>query len=80
MPEPLDDPKSAAKKERYKYSTDQLMNQFKKLESGLGNSKEFNRGYTFAFEFTAEQKAAVNERMAAGESFEVAFDDVQGRR
>lgn len=36
----------------------------------------YDRGYTFAFLFTDEQKAKVNEYMATGDSFEDAFDQV----
>lgn len=37
----IDDPKSAAKKIRYLPSTERLMRQFLKLETGLGNSEAF---------------------------------------
>lgn len=58
-------------------STDQLMRQFLKLESGLGNSPAYQRGHEFAFKFTDEQKAEVNKLMDAGASFEDAFDEVK---
>lgn len=57
----------------------QQLRQFMKLETGLGNSPEFQRGYTFAFEFTEERKAEVNHLMEVGMTFEEAFDAVWGR-
>ena len=76
MPQPEDDPKSAATKERYKPSTDRLMNQFLKMESGgLGRSKEYRRGHIFNFEWSQEQRDVVNRLMAEqGLTFEEAFD------
>jgi hypothetical protein len=77
MPQPEDDPKSAAKKERYRPSTDRLMNQFLKMESGgLGRSKEYRRGHIFNFEWTQDQRDVVNQLMETGMSFEEAFDQV----
>ncbi len=60
-------------------STDQLMRQFLKLETGLGNNSAYQRGHTFAFEFTEEQKAEVKRLMDEGMSFEEAFDRVNSR-
>jgi hypothetical protein len=58
MPQPEDPPKEAAKKERYKYGTDQLMNQFLKMESGgLGRSPEYRRGHVWNFEWCSEDPA-----------------------
>lgn len=58
-------------------STDQLMRQFLKLESGLGNNPSYQRGHEFAFGFTQAQKDAVNELLISGMSFEEAFDKVK---
>jgi hypothetical protein len=87
MPQPEDDPKSAALKERRKYSTDQLMNQFCKMESGgLGRSPEYRRGHEWNFVWCSEDPAkaqplkvrAVHTLLAEGYSFEEAFDQVAG--
>lgn len=67
--------------------TDQLMKQFCKMESSV-DKPAYDRGWTWNFEWnSSDPKKArpdlvkrVNDLMASGESFEVAFDDVtQGR-
>lgn len=58
-------------------STENLLRQFLKLETGLGNKPEYIRGHEFAFSFTVEQKQAVNALMEGGMSFEEAFDKVK---
>lgn len=63
-------------------STDQLMRQFLKLETGLGNSKEFNRGWIWNFEWCSEDPAKARPdlvrraqaMMEKGVAFEDAFD------
>ena len=56
-------------------STDLLMRQFLKLETGLGKSMAYERGHVFNFEWTQEQRDVVNKLMAdEGLSFEEAFD------
>lgn len=73
--QPEDDPKSAAKKERYRTDTDRLMNQFLRMESGgLGRSKEYRRGHEFTFEWPQSWRDAVLKLMEYGMSFEEAFD------
>lgn len=67
------------KKMRKSRAVEQQLRQFLKLETGLGNSPEFKRGYAFAYEFTVEQKRAVNELMESGLDFETAFDQVASR-
>jgi hypothetical protein len=57
-------------------STDALMKQFCKVESGI-NKPLYDRGYDFAFRFTDEQKQAVMRLMDAGAPFEEAFDAVR---
>jgi hypothetical protein len=87
MPQPEDPPKEAAKKERYKYGTDQLMNQFLKMESGgLGKFAEYRRGHEWTFVWCSEDPAkalpaavkAVQELMNDGMPFEEAFACVEG--
>lgn len=75
---------SHAKYVRNLRSTDQLMRQFLKLETGLGNSPEFQRGWTWNFLWNSDDSekarpvlvAAVNELMRNGFAFEEAFDRV----
>lgn len=65
-------------------STDQLMRQFLKLETGLGNSPEFQRGWVWNFLWNSDDPkkaqprsvAAVQDLMAQGKTFEEAFDHV----
>ncbi len=73
--------------EHHKYirglrSTDQLMRQFLKLESGLGNSPAYQRGHVWNFEWLSEDPAKAQPQkvkevqvlMERGASFEDAFD------
>lgn len=69
-----DDPKSAAKKARYRPDTDRLMRQFLKTEVGMGKNEAYLRGHEFAFEWSPEDKAAVAKLMEYGMTFEEAFD------
>ena len=55
-------------------STERLLRQFLKLETGLGKNEAYNRGHTFNFEWTQEQRDVVNKLMESGLSFEEAFD------
>lgn len=74
------DGKSYARYIRNLRSTDQLMRQFLKLETGLGNSSAYQRGHTFAFKWTQEQRDAVNKLMDdEGITFDEAFDRVNSR-
>lgn len=50
------------------------MRQFLNTDGPKGASAEYKRGYIFNFEFTQEQRDAVNALMAAGMTFEEAFD------
>lgn len=71
----MDDPKEAAKKERYRPDTDRLMNQFLKMESGgLGRSREYRRGHEFNFEWPQSWRDAVFKLMEHGMTFDEAFD------
>ena len=71
----MDDPKEAAKKERYRPDTDKLMNQFLKMESGgLGRSREYRRGHEFNFEWPQSWRDAVFKLMEHGMTFDEAFD------
>lgn len=70
------DPIGYAKYIRNQRSTEQLLRQFLKLESGLGNNPAYSRGYTYAFQWPEEKKAEVNKLMSEGLSFEEAFDRV----
>ena len=74
-----EDPKYIAQQERRTIETERGLRQFLKLETGLGNSKAFQRGWVFAYEFTEEQRAMVNLGMEEGLSFEDAFDAVARR-
>lgn len=67
------DPISYAKYVRNLPSTERLLRQFLKVESSM-DKKAYNRGYTFNFEFTQGQRDKVNGLMAAGMSFDEAFD------
>ena len=68
-------------------STETLMRQFLKLETGLGNNPAFIRGHTWNFEWCSEDPAKakpekvaeVRKLMDEGMSFEEAFDVVAGR-
>jgi len=73
-----EDPKAVAAEERKRPEVDRMLRQFLRLESGLGNSRGFQRGWVFAYEFTQEQKDRVNRLMEEGKSFEEAFDEVRG--
>jgi hypothetical protein len=55
------------------------LRQFLKLETGLGNSPQFQRGWVFNFQFTDAQRAEVNSLMEAGVPFDEAFDRVRGK-
>lgn len=67
-------------------STDQLMRQFLKLESGVGNSPAYQRGHVWNFEWCSEDPAKaqpekvrrVRALMDDGVSFDEAFDHVAG--
>lgn len=75
-----DDPKAAAKKVRNTRQVEELLRQFLKLETGLGKNAAYNRGHTFNFEWSQEQRDVVNKLMADhGMSFEEAFDAVTRR-
>lgn len=69
-----DDPKSAAKKARAHPEVDGLLRQFLSVDGPKGNSKAYQRGHTFNFEFTQEQRDVVNKLMEYGMSFDEAFD------
>ncbi len=74
------DGKSYARYIRGQRSTEQLLRQFLKLETGLGKNQAYARGHTFAFEWTQEQRDEVNKIMdAEGIPFEEAFDRVNSR-
>jgi len=76
-----EDPKAYAKYVRYLPETERLMRQFLKLESGAGNNSAYNRGYTFNFEFTQEQRDAVMKLMDEKQvTFGEAFDEYQKGR
>lgn len=64
---------------RYSRECEQNLRQFLKLETGLGNSPAFQRGYIFAFEWPQHLRDAVNKRMEEGMCFADAFDDVKSR-
>lgn len=55
-----------------------LLRQFLKIETGLGNSPQYRRGWVFNFEFTQQQRDEVNRLMESGVSFDEAFDRVRG--
>jgi hypothetical protein len=67
-------------------STDQLMRQFLKLESGAGNSSAFQRGHVWNFEWCSEDPTKaqpervrrVQHLMRLGWAFDEAFDHVRG--
>lgn len=65
-----------AKYIRYQRSTEELLRQFLKTETGLGKSDAYKRGHAFSFEWTQEQRDEVNALMAQGMDFESAFDKV----
>jgi hypothetical protein len=65
------------RKIRYSREVEENLRQFLKLESGLGNSSKFQRGWVYNFEFTQEQRDSVNALMAAGRTFDDAFDEVK---
>ena len=67
------------KKLRNSREVEEGLRQFLKLESGLGNSSRFQRGWVFNFQFTDEQRGQVNALMEAGVSFEEALDRVRGK-
>ena len=69
-----EDPIGYAKYVRQLPSTEGLLRQFLRLETGLGNSKAYQRGHEFNFRFTQEQRDVVNKLMEYGMSFEEAFD------
>lgn len=79
-----DPPKEAAAKERKRPEVDRLLRQFLKIETGLGNSPEFQRGWVWNFEWNSSdpKKAkpdlvqAVKYGMDLGMDFETAFDCV----
>lgn len=73
-----EDPKHDAAKERRRPEVERQLRQFLKLESGLGNSPAFQRGWVHAYEFTDHQRAEVRTLMNTGMSFEEAFDAVAG--
>lgn len=80
------DGQSYAKYIRSLRSTDQLMRQFLKLETGLGNNPAYIRGHTWSFDWNSEDPkkaqpekvAAVKKLMDEGKTFEEAFDAVAG--
>lgn len=74
-----DDPKAAAKKVRNTRQVEELLRQFLKLETGLGKNAAYNRGHTFNFEWSQEQRDVVNKLMETGMTFEEAFDAVTRR-
>lgn len=57
-----------------------LLRQFLKLETGLGHSPQYRRGWVFNFEFTQQQRDEVNRLMESGVSFDEAFDRVHAAR
>ena len=73
------DPVSYTKYIRNQRSTEDLLRQFLKLETGLGKSKAYERGHEFNFSWTQEQRDEVNKLMETGMSFEEAFDAIAGR-
>lgn len=68
------DPIGYAKYVRGLRSTENLLRQFLKTETGLGKNEAYHRGHTYAFEFTKEQQEKVQGLMASGMTFEEAFD------
>lgn len=68
-----------AKYIRNQRSTETLLRQFLKLETGLGKSRAYERGHVFNFEWTQEQRDVVNKLMTdEGLTFEEAFDRANG--
>lgn len=66
-----------AKYIRNQRSTEQLLRQFLKMETGLGKNKAYERGHVFNFEWTQEQRDVVNKLMQDEKiTFEEAFDRV----
>lgn len=69
-----EDPIGYAKYVRGLRSTEELLRQFLKVETGLGKNAAYNRGHEFTFEWTQEQRDVVNHLMTLGMTFEEAFD------
>lgn len=68
------DPISYAKYVRGLASTERLLRQFLKTETGLGASTAYKRGWTYNFEFKDHEREAVTELMKTGMTFDEAFD------
>jgi hypothetical protein len=68
------DPISYTKYVRNLPSTERLLRQFLKMETGLGKNAAYNRGHEFNFQWTQEQRDVVNHLMTLGMTFEEAFD------
>lgn len=60
--------------------TEDLLRQFLNHDGPKGANGKYKRGWRFNFEFNDEERAAVNEQMASGASFEDAFDLVDAAR
>lgn len=69
--------KDAAKRERYRPETEQLLRQFLTMESTQAQTPEYDRGFDFSFRFTQEQRDEAFKLMGAGMSFEDAFEKVR---
>lgn len=65
-----------AKYIRYLPSTERLLRQFLKTETGLGSNSAYKRGWVFNYEFTQKQRDEVNSLMNEGDDFETAFNKV----
>lgn len=73
------DPIGYAKYIRSLRSTEDLLRQFLKTETGLGKNAAYMRGHEFNFSFTQEQRDVVMKLMDdEGLSFEEAFDKYKG--
>lgn len=67
----MDDPKAYAAKVRKSAEVERLLRQFIRTTP---KTKAYDRGHTFAFEFSEAEKKQVNELMKGGFTFEDAFD------
>ena len=73
------DPISYTKYIRNLPSTERLLRQFLKMETGLAKNEAYARGHRFNFEFTQEQRDIINKLMDGGLTFEEAFDEFERR-
>ena len=81
------DPIGYAKYVRQLPSTERLLRQFLKLETGLGKNAAYERGHTWNFEWCSEDPKRsrpdlvkrVRDLMDQGMSFEEAFDETRAQ-